>query len=283
MKTNTDYFYHYNILGLQPGASKKEVQTAFRSLAKLYHADQDSSPYAEMRYKEIRAAYDALRQKAKHQPQTPPAAPDYSTTPPKDYASANSNTTRDYRTVCGKGWYYTNGNEDNDFEFSDLVWHVVKPPPERLPFSMENLPGILEASFKEVFGIGMAIRIFFMALGFWLMLTWVGWGVIWRAGTILSVLLSALLYRYYFSYHWYSHKIPVPNIAGSLLLSVVLAYLCATTTWQTHAYVILNSRTTAEVFPHLIMRTYILLYLLWGHAYILSILLILLSPMLLQI
>ena len=54
------YHDHYMALGLQPGASSNEIKSAFRRLTKLYHPDHDSSLDAEVRYKEIRAAYKAL-------------------------------------------------------------------------------------------------------------------------------------------------------------------------------------------------------------------------------
>ena len=51
---------YYYILGLQPGASLGEIKSAFRRLVKLYHADHDQSLDAEMKYREIQAAYKEL-------------------------------------------------------------------------------------------------------------------------------------------------------------------------------------------------------------------------------
>ena len=293
MKTNTDYFHHYNILGLQSGASQKEVQSAFRRLAKLCHPDQDSSPYAEMRYKEIRAAYDALRNKAKTRLVTGAVSHDYAPPPPPsppphaDYGAAGKRhgAAPNYRTVCGKDWWYTESDEESDFEFGDLVggYRATKPPPKRLPFSLENLPDIFRISFNEVFGFLMIIRVFWASLAFWMMFTWLGWGGMWRSGMILCILLGVLLFRYYFSYHWYSHKLSVTNVVSSLLFSVALGYLCAATTEQTYAYIFLPNRSSTEVFPHLILRTYISLYLLWGNIYIAFFVFIIFSPILMPV
>ena len=42
----------YKVLGLQEGASDDEVKAAYKRLAKKYHPDLNSSPYAEARMKE---------------------------------------------------------------------------------------------------------------------------------------------------------------------------------------------------------------------------------------
>ena len=58
MNVEQDYFM---VLGLRPGASPTEIKTAYRRLAKLYHPDHDRSLDAEVKYKEIRIAYEKLR------------------------------------------------------------------------------------------------------------------------------------------------------------------------------------------------------------------------------
>ena len=53
------------VLGLQPGASKKEIKAAYRRLAMQFHPDRaGGSGYAEARFKEINAAYKALTSRA---------------------------------------------------------------------------------------------------------------------------------------------------------------------------------------------------------------------------
>ena len=52
----------YAVLGLQHGASEEEAKAAFRALAKTCHPDlHPDDPAAEARFKEINAAYDAIR------------------------------------------------------------------------------------------------------------------------------------------------------------------------------------------------------------------------------
>lgn len=52
----------YTVLGIQRGASDDDVKNAFRKLAKTCHPDlHPNNPEAEARFKEINAAYDAIR------------------------------------------------------------------------------------------------------------------------------------------------------------------------------------------------------------------------------
>lgn len=52
----------YAVLGLQRGASEEDVKNTFRKLAKTCHPDlHPNDPEAERRFKEINAAYDAIR------------------------------------------------------------------------------------------------------------------------------------------------------------------------------------------------------------------------------
>jgi hypothetical protein len=60
----------FGILGVQPGASRDEVQAAYRRAAKRWHPDRDASPAAARRMAELNAAWEALRDGA-----TPPAPP----------------------------------------------------------------------------------------------------------------------------------------------------------------------------------------------------------------
>jgi molecular chaperone DnaJ len=54
---------YYQVLGVSPTASDKEITSAYRKLAKRYHPD--ANPGAEDRFKEITAAYDVLGDPAK--------------------------------------------------------------------------------------------------------------------------------------------------------------------------------------------------------------------------
>jgi hypothetical protein len=62
----------FAILGVQPGASRDEVQAAYRRAAKRWHPDRDASPAAARRMAEVNAAWDALRDDPT--PLAPPAA-----------------------------------------------------------------------------------------------------------------------------------------------------------------------------------------------------------------
>src|SRR5690606_8325001 len=51
----------YEVLGVQKGASEKEIKSAFRRLAKKYHPDQQpDDPRAKERFAEISQAYEIL-------------------------------------------------------------------------------------------------------------------------------------------------------------------------------------------------------------------------------
>ena len=49
----------FKILGLKPGASKDEIKSAYRKLAKQYHPDRNKSSDAEAKFKEVTQAHEA--------------------------------------------------------------------------------------------------------------------------------------------------------------------------------------------------------------------------------
>lgn len=57
MKSKHDY---YEILGVSKNASKTEIKSAYRKLAKKYHPDVNKNGDAEVRFKEIGEAYEVL-------------------------------------------------------------------------------------------------------------------------------------------------------------------------------------------------------------------------------
>jgi molecular chaperone DnaJ len=51
---------YYEVLGVATNADKATLKKAFRKLAQQYHPDVNSSPDAEIRFKEINEAYQVL-------------------------------------------------------------------------------------------------------------------------------------------------------------------------------------------------------------------------------
>lgn len=51
---------HHSILGLAPGATKKQIKSAYRKLALKYHPDRNPSAGAARKFQEIKEAYDYL-------------------------------------------------------------------------------------------------------------------------------------------------------------------------------------------------------------------------------
>ncbi len=51
---------YYKVLGLTPGASEKQIKTAYRKLALKYHPDRNTAPGAKSKFHEITLAYDYL-------------------------------------------------------------------------------------------------------------------------------------------------------------------------------------------------------------------------------
>lgn len=56
---------YYEVLGINRNASKDEVKTAFRKLARQFHPDVNKDPSAEDRFKEINEAHDVLSDEQK--------------------------------------------------------------------------------------------------------------------------------------------------------------------------------------------------------------------------
>lgn len=56
---------YYEILGINKGASIKEIKSAYRKLAKQYHPDRNKSPDADSKFKELQEAYEVLSDERK--------------------------------------------------------------------------------------------------------------------------------------------------------------------------------------------------------------------------
>jgi hypothetical protein len=272
----------YRALGLQPGASPDEIRSAYRRLAKLYHPDKDPSLDGEMRYREIRAAYDALRQAKAYQP---PPRPSYSYSPPKPPTGrgtgANSrgtfaNARPSYGTSGNKGWWYV--KEDEAFDFSDLMWEYGgrKAPKKRLPFELEALPRILWESFKEAATLGMPIRAAITLWGLWSIFGMIGLSPWFGGVVIFCSSIGALLFRYYDPS---PVQEPTAGMLGSALYSLGIGILCAIsshrimlTTTVRDTFGIPRREVVAAgdgtVFIIVVLMTFLAVLPLWAHPLI---------------
>jgi hypothetical protein len=64
----------FAILGVAPGAAERELNAAYRDLAKRWHPDRGGGEDGARRMAEINVAYDLLRAAAQHGSPRPPAA-----------------------------------------------------------------------------------------------------------------------------------------------------------------------------------------------------------------
>ena len=167
-----DYDKYYIALGLRRGATQDEVRSAYRRMAKLYHPDHDASLDAEMRYREARRAYDALRKRPEPQPAKSP------TPPPRP---------REEYTASGVGWY---AHETDDDEL-----YVVK---ERIPFSFEKIPVILWESIIEIAGVEILARVMLHVAVMNNLFGWLGYGSFFSYMVIFCSLAGFVFFRYYF-------------------------------------------------------------------------------------
>jgi curved DNA-binding protein len=59
------YRDYYKVLGVEKNATEKEIQKAYKSLAKKYHPDVSKDKGSDAKFKEINEAYEVLGDKDK--------------------------------------------------------------------------------------------------------------------------------------------------------------------------------------------------------------------------
>ncbi|MDR1979094.1 MAG: DnaJ domain-containing protein [Synergistaceae bacterium] len=162
-----DDFYDncYSALGLSPEAEPNEVRSAYRRLIKLYHPDHDKSLAAQVKYVEIRTAYDALRDR----PGTKLPRPRQPSPHRRgDGAPPRSPHAEAYGMGGHTGWSVR--NDDNDtFDFFGWTWTLPKHPAikTRRPFSWLALPAIFWESVDEIVGVEILARSAFTCYFLW--------------------------------------------------------------------------------------------------------------------
>lgn len=86
----------YEVLGIQKGASQKEIKTAYRKLSLKYHPDRNKDETTDDKFKEIIEAYQFLRRKEK-----------------KSYKKSEA----DIESTYTKFWKYYDKTETNESRF----------------------------------------------------------------------------------------------------------------------------------------------------------------------
>jgi hypothetical protein len=117
---------HYAALGLSPGAGEEEVRAAYRHLVKLYHPDKNTSPDAEARYRQIRAAYEALKGSTVFPNLNPDPKPVWQTPPSWEHAPSSHSSPFSSRSSAssqpsagGQGWRFVI-DDDRELLFESL-------------------------------------------------------------------------------------------------------------------------------------------------------------------
>ena len=214
---NDQYSLEYAVLELQPGASDEDIHSAFRRLAKLYHPDQDSSVDAQVKYQEVRIAYDVLRTKSKLA--SMPLPGQYWRTGQEQFSwhneasrhtspsggASSTSSSQQYGMGGTTGWQMQNDGksasteEDPFFYSSSSNWQKKlpqQPPKKKLkPFSLSTLPGIILDSFNEALSVLLLVRITFTTGLLW----WICFPIspFFALVTISFTFLGSAIFRYY--------------------------------------------------------------------------------------
>eukprot|EP00116_Pleurobrachia_bachei_P000208 sb/3460470/ len=96
----------YSVLGVSRGASKSEIQKAYRKLARKYHPDVSTEPNAEDKFTEIAAAYEALTKEQEPQQQ-------------QQHRSRSGGGYQQEFYFNGQRYTFSSGGGFNGFHFND--------------------------------------------------------------------------------------------------------------------------------------------------------------------
>jgi len=110
-----EYKDYYKILGLEKNASAEEIKKNYRRLAKKYHPDVSTEKDAEDKFKEVREAYDVLKDAEKR----------------KAYDALGSDWKRGQQFTPPPQWQYSeaNGQAENGFaqgDFSEFFENIFR-------------------------------------------------------------------------------------------------------------------------------------------------------------
>jgi curved DNA-binding protein len=134
----------YEVLGVGRGASRQEIQAAYRRLARRYHPDVNADPAAAERFKRINEAYAALSDAASRaRPERPATGPDGGVAP----AGA-----RRVRVHTGGTWVRVGGTgrrrgEDHTVDVEITVEEAYVGGRRRITISTSDGPAVRQVAF----------------------------------------------------------------------------------------------------------------------------------------
>jgi hypothetical protein len=255
---------HYSTLGLPQGAGPEEVRSAYRRLTKLYHPDQDSSLDAQVKYREIRAAYEALRGKGVLPPERGSENADfqrhssshaYSSYQDRDFWKAREK----YGMGDGAEWRMRD-EEDETLYFLWIKLKIRKRPNlNRRPFSWSAFPSIIWDSVSEIAGIETFARFAFTCALLWWVIA-----PLTKSLAVLAMFFSLCASAVFRYYHTRSPLDKGVYFLGSLCYGVAMSVIFVT--WTSLSFHRLNFITVKILYYTLVFYSASLP--LWVHPII---------------